>query len=78
MSSSSTNTNILIRVPIQYKLKTSEAVDVAYPDFTRTREIFSVFVEAYGHHSVCSIECFFYAISMVDINIDVQNPLMIP
>ena len=51
---------------------------MAYSNFTRPGEIFSVLVEADGHDTVSRIERFFDSITVMYINVDVKNTLMIP
>lgn len=46
--------------------------------FTSTREKFTVLVKTARHDPVGRIEGFFHAISVVYVDIDVQNTLMIP
>ena len=51
---------------------------MAYSNFTRPGEIFSILVETDGHDTVSCIERFFDSITMVYINVNVKNTLMIP
>ena len=48
---------------------------IAY--FTCTGEELSVLVETDCHDSVCRVESFFNAITVVDVDIDVDNSLMV-
>jgi hypothetical protein len=45
---------------------------------TSTREVFAVLVERHGHNSIGGIERFLNTITVVDVNVDVQNPLLEP
>lgn len=40
-----------------------------------SREVLSIFMEGAGHHSVGRIECFFNAITVMNINIYIQDSL---
>lgn len=50
----------------------------AHTDIPSPWEEFAVFVEADCHDSVCCVEGFLYTISMVDVDVDVQHPRVIP
>ena len=52
--------------------------ETTYPQLTGSREILPIFVEAYSHHTIRSVKRLFHSISMMYINIDVQNPIVIP
>ena len=43
------------------------------PDLSRSREIFSIFMETDGHHTICRVESLFHTVSMVAIDVDVQH-----
>ena len=47
------------------------------PEITGSREIFSIFMEWDSHNSICGIKCFLYPITMMYINIYIQNTLVI-
>ena len=51
---------------------------ITHPEFPCPREELSVFVKADCHHPVCGIERFFDAVSMVYIDVDIQDAVMIP
>lgn len=48
------------------------------PQVSSTREVFSVFVERYGHDPVCGVEGLLHSIAVVNVDIYVQDPLVIP
>jgi hypothetical protein len=48
-----------------------------YPNISGSRKEFAVFVEADRHDAVRGVECFFNTISMMDVNVDVQNSRMV-
>lgn len=49
-----------------------------YPEVSSAREILSIFVERYSHDTVSGVESLLNTISMMDINIYVQNSLVVP
>ena len=42
------------------------------------RKVFTIFVEGDGHHTVRAVKGFFDTITVVDININVQNTSVAP
>lgn len=50
----------------------------AYPQVSCAGEILSVLVEGHGHDTVRGVEGFLHTVSMMDVNIYVQNPLVVP
>ena len=52
-------------------------VVLTHPEVPCTREVFTILVEWYGHNSVCGIERFFHTITVMDVNINVQDTLVI-
>lgn len=42
------------------------------------RKVFAILVEGDGHDTVSAVECFFDTVTMVDINIDVENTVVEP
>jgi hypothetical protein len=54
----------------------SANTDVA--KLTSTWKVLAVLMEGNGHDSVCGIERFLNAITVVDVDVDVQNPLLEP
>lgn len=48
-----------------------------YPEVTGAREVLSILVEGHGHDTVCSVESLFHTISVMDVNIYVQNSLVV-
>lgn len=48
-----------------------------YLNVTSAREIFTEFVERDSHYSVGRVESFFDTVSVVNINVDVQNALVV-
>ena len=47
-------------------------------EVSRSGEKLAVLVKRARHHTICSIECLFYAISMMHIDVNIQNPRMVP
>ena len=43
----------------------------------RPGKVFSIFVEGDGHYSVSGIKRLLHTVAMVNINVDIQHPLMI-
>lgn len=52
--------------------------DTDIAELSGTGEILAVFVERDGHDSVCGVESFFNAVTMVDVDVDVQDTLLVP
>jgi hypothetical protein len=50
---------------------------IHYLNVTSAREIFTEFVERDSHDSVGRVESFFDTVSVVNINVDVQNALVV-
>lgn len=50
----------------------------SHPKVPSSREVLSVFMERHSHDPVCGIEGLFHAIAMVNINVNIQHPLVIP
>ena len=50
---------------------------MAYPNFTSSREILPILVKAYGHNSVCCVESLLNTISMMHVDVDVQNTIVV-
>jgi hypothetical protein len=46
--------------------------------FASTRKVLSVFVERNGHDTVGSVKGLFNTVSVVNVNVDVENTLLIP
>lgn len=46
-------------------------------DITGTREEISIPMEAHGHHSIRGIECLLHPVSMVDVDVDVEDTLVV-
>lgn len=55
-----------------------QSVRRTYAKFASSWEELSVLVEADSHDSVGSVKGFLHTISVVEINIDVQNACMVP
>jgi hypothetical protein len=51
---------------------------MTHPKITGSREELSILVEADCEHAVSCVKCLFYAVSVMNVNIDVENPLVIP
>lgn len=49
-----------------------------YLEVPRPRKVLPVLVEGDRHDSVCGIERLFYTVAMVNVNVNVEHPLMIP
>lgn len=50
----------------------------AHPKVTSSREVLPIFMEGHSHNSVCCVEGLLHSISMVDVYVDVQHPLVVP
>ena len=50
----------------------------AYTKFASSGEIFTILVETNCHDTICSVECFFYTIAVMDVDVDVEHAGMIP
>jgi len=50
----------------------------SHPQVPCSGEVFSVLMKGHGHDTVCGIEGFLHAISMVNINVNIQHSLVIP
>lgn len=50
----------------------------SHPQVPCSREVLSILVKGHCHHSVSGVEGFLHTISMVNINVDIQDPLVIP
>jgi len=61
--------NVNTNVPLE--------LEKTYPELSGSGEIFTVFMETDGHHPVSGIECFFYSITMMYIDVDVKHAIMI-
>ena len=48
-----------------------------YSQISRSREVFSVLVEADSHDSVGSVEGLLHSVSVMDVNINVEDSLMV-
>lgn len=55
-------------------LKRSET----YPQVAGAGEILSVLVEGDGHDAVCGVESLLHAVAVMDVNVDVEDPLVVP
>ena len=47
-------------------------------DVARAGEVLSKLVEGCGHDAVRRVECLFHAVSVVDVDVDVQHALVVP
>ena len=45
------------------------------PKVASSREVLSIFVEGDGHDPVRGVECLLHTVAVVDVNVDVQDPL---
>ena len=50
----------------------------AHPEVSSSREVLPIFMEGHSHDPVCSVEGFLHSVPMVDVDIDVQHPLVVP
>jgi hypothetical protein len=53
-------------------------VEVTHPEIASSGEEFSILVEADCEHAIGGVKCLFYAVSVMNVDVDVENPLMIP
>jgi hypothetical protein len=53
-------------------------VEVTHPKITGSREELPILVEADCEHAVGGVKCLFYAVSVMNVDVDVENPLVIP
>lgn len=49
-----------------------------HPQVASAGEILSVFVEGNRHDTVCGVESLLHTIPVMDVNIYVENPLVVP
>lgn len=49
-----------------------------YPEIPSSGKILPIFMEGHSHDPVSGIESFLHAISMVNVYVDVQHPLVVP
>lgn len=49
----------------------------SYPQVAGPRKKLPILVEADSHHSIGSVECFFYSIAVVYVNVNVKNPRVV-
>ena len=49
-----------------------------YSEVSGPGEILSVLVEGHRHDSVCGVEGLLYPVAMVNVNVNVQHPLVVP
>lgn len=49
----------------------------AYSEITRSREVFTILVKWHCHDTICRIKCFFHTITMMNINVNVHNSLVV-
>jgi hypothetical protein len=50
---------------------------LSYPEISSAGEVLSVLVERDGHDTVSGIECFLHTITVMNVNVDVQNTLVV-
>ena len=50
--------------------------DTNVSEFARSREVLSVLVERHGHDAIGGIEGFLYAITVVDIDVNIEDSLL--
>lgn len=50
--------------------------DTYISKFTSSRKVLAILVERHGHDAIGSIEGFLNTITVVDIDVDVENPLL--
>lgn len=55
-----------------------QAENGTYSEVTCARKVLSIFMERHGHDAVCGVEGLLYSVTVVDVDIDVQNSLMVP
>lgn len=49
-----------------------------HPQVSCSGEVFPVLVKGNSHDSVCGVEGFLHPVTVVDVNVDVQHPLVVP
>lgn len=49
-----------------------------HPQVSGSREVFTILVKGDCHDPVSSVEGLLHAVTMVDVNVDVQHPLVVP
>ena len=52
--------------------------DPIIPHFPSSREELAIFVKAGGHDPVRGVECFFDAVTVMHVDVDIQDSMMIP
>lgn len=50
----------------------------AHPEVSGSREVLPVFMEGHRHDPVCGVEGLLHSVPMVDVNVYVQHPLVVP
>ncbi len=50
----------------------------SYAQFTCSREELTILVEAYGHDPISSVKGLFHTITVVDVDINVKDAIMVP
>lgn len=55
-----------------------EVTFITYPQFTSAREELSKLVERNAHHPIGGVKCLFNSVSMVNIDINIQDALVVP
>lgn len=53
-------------------------LSTSHPEVSGSREVLPVFMKGHGHDSVCGVECLLYSIAMMDVNINIEHPLVVP
>lgn len=53
------------------------SVGEPYPQVSSAGEVLAVLVERHGHDAVRGVEGLLHAVSVVDVNVNVQNPLVV-
>lgn len=48
-----------------------------YPEITGAWEVLPILVERHGHDAISGVECLLHTISMMDVNINVKNSLVV-
>ena len=77
MPSAFTKSNVLNTKQLSHTLRPSSRSHHTHPNFTSSREIFSVLVEADGHYTVSCVKRFLHSVSVMHIDVDVKHALMI-
>lgn len=49
-----------------------------HPQVSGSGEVFPVLVKGNSHDSVCGVEGLLHPVTVVDVNVDVQHPLVVP